>query len=99
MFLSSIGRLVADHSQARFSYRCAADRSTGVTRGLRYIHTLAQPTLSELFTEIAANLEPASAWARVDYDPQWHFPINATGDVVDRTDSKWTLIVRNFRPM
>ncbi len=73
--------------------------STGVTRGLRYIHTLAQPTLSELFTEIAANLEPATAWARVDYDPQWHFPINATGDVVDRTDSKWTLIVRHFRSM
>src|SRR5206468_9819328 len=31
--------------------------STRVTRGLRYIHTLAQPTLSELFTEIAGNLQ------------------------------------------
>src|SRR5437660_12769906 len=61
--------------------------STGLTRGLRYIHTLAQPTLSELFTEIASDLELTTAWARVDYDPQSHFPMNATGDAADLPDS------------
>lgn len=71
--------------------------SAGVSRGLSYLHTLPQPTLSGLFDEIATRTKPVTAWARVEYDPRWHFPTNARGDAPNRTDSKWTIRVRNFR--
>jgi len=71
--------------------------STQVRRGLTYLRSLRQPTLSGLFDEIAQWTAPASATYHVNYDPQWHFPAAAQGVDFNRTDSRWTIVVRRFQ--
>lgn len=66
---------------------------------LDYSSGMSHPTLSQLFDGIAAFSLGPHTWTRVRYDRQWHFPSHASGDVTDRTDSRWNFSVRNFHPL
>lgn len=57
------------------------------------------PTISQLFDGLLKVAHRPHTWTRVKYDPKWHYPIRATGDATDRTDSHFQFNLRNFQPL
>ena len=56
------------------------------------------PTISLIYSGIAAFAQRPHTWTRVHYDKRWHFPSDARGDATDVAGKGWHLYVRNFHP-
>jgi len=71
--------------------------SSQAGRGLNDARTMHHPTLTGLFDQIASRAAAGGEIYSVTYDPILHYPVRAQGRDPTRTDSRWTIEVRNVQ--